>query len=168
MNSSIRLLVDTVLGKQRYWSRSYLGYPPVRDAQPNPAHYALAALQWTNHAPKLITQNVDGLHHKASSPEARYTVNDRILELHGTLHTVHCRRKHKIDRMVFQDQLSALNPPWKDFMDEMVRTKTEPRTNPDGDVRFIPSLTPSTLSSSPLALRLHVLLRRSDLISKTG
>ncbi|QRV88318.1 NAD-dependent histone deacetylase SIR2 [Ceratobasidium sp. AG-Ba] len=120
--------------RQRYWSRSYLGYPPVRDAQPNPTHYAIAALQMTNHVPRLITQNVDGLHHKAVPPEARFSVKDRILELHGTLHAVHCRRKHKIDRTVFQDQLSELNPSWKEFMDEMTRTGTEPRTNPDGDV----------------------------------
>lgn len=38
--------------------------------------------------------------------------------------------------MVFQEQLAALNPSWKELMEEMTRTGTEPRTNPDGDVGF--------------------------------
>ena len=68
--------------------RSYLGYPPVRDAQPNPTHYALAALQYSSVTPYIITQNVDGLHHKA----IRHVWDDVrrnegiIPELHGTLH----------------------------------------------------------------------------------
>src|SRR5258708_13617631 len=36
--------------------RSYLGYPPVRDTQPNTTHFALAALQYTSHVSRLITQ----------------------------------------------------------------------------------------------------------------
>ncbi|KAF8964156.1 NAD-dependent protein lipoamidase sirtuin-4 [Entomortierella lignicola] len=31
--------------KHRYWARSFLGFPPVMTTQPNPTHYALAALQ---------------------------------------------------------------------------------------------------------------------------
>ncbi|CEL56353.1 NAD-dependent protein deacetylase SIR4 OS=Batrachochytrium dendrobatidis (strain JAM81 / FGSC 10211) GN=BATDEDRAFT_20316 PE=3 SV=1 [Rhizoctonia solani AG-1 IB] len=120
--------------RQRYWSRSYLGYPPVRDAQPNPTHFALAALQWTGLVPRLITQNVDGLHQKAIPKEAPLNGPGHILELHGTLHSVHCKRNHTTNREEFQDELSRLNPAWKDFVDEMARTGTEPRTNPDGDV----------------------------------
>ncbi|KAF8596415.1 DHS-like NAD/FAD-binding domain-containing protein [Ceratobasidium sp. AG-I] len=119
--------------RQRYWSRSYLGYPPVRDAQPNPTHYAIGALQLTGHVQNLITQNVDGLHHKAI-PGSATRIKERILELHGTLHSVHCRTGHSIPREEFQDELSRLNPSWRDFMEEMARTGTEPRTNPDGDV----------------------------------
>ena len=66
--------------------RSYLGYPPVRDAQPNTTHFALAALQYSSVVSKLITQNVDGLHHKAIAHvwgEGR--MQERILELHGRL-----------------------------------------------------------------------------------
>lgn len=47
--------------------------------EPNPAHQRLA--QW---GLPIITQNIDGLHHKAGKGE--------ILELHGTLRTVHCNR----------------------------------------------------------------------------
>ncbi|KAG8747102.1 hypothetical protein FRC11_012497, partial [Ceratobasidium sp. 423] len=120
--------------RQRYWSRSYLGYPPVRDAQPNPTHFALAALQWSNFVPRLITQNVDGLHQKAVPQEVPLGGPNHILELHGTLHSVHCRRNHTIGREKFQEKLSSLNPAWKEFMDEVARTGIEPRTNPDGDV----------------------------------
>ncbi|KAG8884156.1 hypothetical protein FRB99_004536, partial [Tulasnella sp. 403] len=119
--------------RQRYWSRSYLGYPPVRDAQPNPTHYAIAALQYLGHAPRLITQNVDGLHHKAS-PFSPTETSQRVLELHGSLHKVHCPHNHYIDRLHFQDTLSTLNPSWKAFADELERTGSKPRTNPDGDV----------------------------------
>lgn len=67
--------------------RSYLGYPPVRDAQPNTTHFALAALQHLGVVSRLITQNVDGLHHKAiSSVWDRSQMEKRMLELHGTLH----------------------------------------------------------------------------------
>lgn len=36
--------------------RSYLGYPPIRDALPNTTHYALAALQHAGTLSRLITQ----------------------------------------------------------------------------------------------------------------
>ncbi|KAJ7180762.1 DHS-like NAD/FAD-binding domain-containing protein [Mycena filopes] len=119
--------------RQRYWLRSYLGYPAIRASQPNPTHYGLAALQHAGVAPKLITQNVDGLHHRALnlSPGMK---NDSILELHGSLHHVHCKHGHGVDRMTFQDWLSAANPQWKEFADEAERTGNKPRTNPDGDV----------------------------------
>lgn len=70
--------------------RSYLGYQPVRDALPNTTHLSLAALQYTSVIKRLITQNVDGLHHKALSDvwDPR-TMQERILELHGTLHVSH-------------------------------------------------------------------------------
>ncbi|KAF5316651.1 hypothetical protein D9619_006428 [Psilocybe cf. subviscida] len=118
--------------RQRYWLRSYLGYPPVRDAQPNTTHFALAALQYAGHIPHLVTQNVDGLHHKAlkgvQSPDSS------ILELHGTLHRVHCNRGHSVDRDTFQEWISTANPKWHEYAANMERTGTQPRTNPDGDV----------------------------------
>ena len=125
----------------------------MRDAQPNPTHYALAALQHSAIAPDIITQNVDGLHHKAIKhvwDEPRR--NKSILELHGTLHVcspyelparspidvllqrVRCSHGHTISRQVFQDMLAAANPQWKAFSDDLERKGARPRTNPDGDV----------------------------------
>ncbi|THG95089.1 hypothetical protein EW026_g6498 [Hermanssonia centrifuga] len=123
--------------RQRYWLRSYLGYTPVRDALPNTTHYALAALQYSSIIPKLITQNVDGLHHKAlSSVWNTAHKQERILELHGSLHKVHCSHGHVMDRATFQDRLSAANPEWKTYVDELEATGQRPRTNPDGDVEL--------------------------------
>ncbi|CCM02533.1 uncharacterized protein FIBRA_04635 [Fibroporia radiculosa] len=121
--------------RRRYWLRSYLGYPPVRDALPNTTHYALAALQYASVVPKLITQNVDGLHHKALAHVWDEPRSERgILELHGRLRAVRCVHGHLTDRDTFQQYLSAANPQWKAFADELEATGQQPRTNPDGDV----------------------------------
>ncbi|KAI0349549.1 DHS-like NAD/FAD-binding domain-containing protein [Trametes cingulata] len=121
--------------RQRYRLRSYLGYPPVRDAQPNPTHFALAALQYSSVAPHLITQNVDGLHQKAISRVWDEELRAKgILELHGTLHKVRCTHGHQMDRQTFQEMLGEANPQWKAFAEELERSGSRPRTNPDGDV----------------------------------
>lgn len=71
--------------------RSYVGYPPVRDTLPNTTHFALAALQYSKNITNLITQNVDGLHHKAIKHVWDDTkIEEGILELHGTLHVGPC------------------------------------------------------------------------------
>ncbi|KDN37594.1 DHS-like NAD/FAD-binding domain-containing protein [Tilletiaria anomala UBC 951] len=74
--------------RQRYWSRSYLGFPPVRHALPNKTHYSIAALQRLGHVPEFITQNVDSLHHAATPSPSLAAAS--ILELHGTLAYVVC------------------------------------------------------------------------------
>lgn len=48
--------------------------------------------------------------------------------------SVRCAHGHLVDRDTFQMQLSAANPQWKAFMDELEATDRRPRTNPDGDV----------------------------------
>jgi len=52
------------------------------DAMPNKAHYALAELEKRGKLKAIVTQNVDGLHHKAGS------VN--VLELHGSRARYYC------------------------------------------------------------------------------
>ncbi len=54
----------------------------VADAQPNPGHFALAGMARRIPEFTLITQNVDGLHVKAGSPQ--------VIELHGNLQRVKC------------------------------------------------------------------------------
>lgn len=76
------------LARQRYFSRSYLGFPPVRVAKPNRTHYSIAAIQRLGYVPEFITQNVDNLHH-AATPSASLAASS-ILELHGTLKHVVC------------------------------------------------------------------------------
>lgn len=77
------------IARQRYFSRSYLGFPPVRRAEPNVSHYSIAALQRLGYLQNgLITQNVDNLH-SAATPSASLAAST-ILELHGTLKHVVC------------------------------------------------------------------------------
>jgi NAD-dependent deacetylase len=54
------------------------------DAEPNRGHEALLALEQRGKLHTLITQNVDGLHHKAGSDPAR------IVEIHGNVREVAC------------------------------------------------------------------------------
>jgi NAD-dependent deacetylase len=77
--------------------QNYMAEPEVRVAswqaklesdfdtrRPNPGHLALVSLEQQGKLDTLITQNVDGLHHKAgNSPE-------RIVEIHGTVREVVC------------------------------------------------------------------------------
>ncbi|WWC64846.1 uncharacterized protein I303_107460 [Kwoniella dejecticola CBS 10117] len=123
--------------RRRYWARSFLGYPPVRDAQPNPTHIYIAALQHLGLAPKLITQNVDNLHRKAYSLISPNYDKSSILELHGTLAKVHClKHRHEQTRDVYQEDIARMNPVWDEESKEAERTGQRPRTNPDGDVEL--------------------------------
>jgi NAD-dependent deacetylase len=75
----------------------YVGDPEVRkrswrnrletfagEAEPNAGHRALVDLENLGNLHTLITQNVDGLHHKAgSTPE-------KIIEIHGNIREVTC------------------------------------------------------------------------------
>ena len=53
-----------------------------RDAQPNKAHLALAALEKEGKLKAVITQNIDGLHQKAGSK--------KVYELHGSVSRNYC------------------------------------------------------------------------------
>lgn len=57
------------------------------EAEPNPAHLALAKLEQEGHLKAVITQNIDGLHQAAGSKE--------VLELHGSVHRNYCTRCNK-------------------------------------------------------------------------
>lgn len=60
---------------------------PTWRAQPNAAHRAVAELERRpGFALRVITQNVDGLHQLAGTPERK------VLELHGTSRSVLCTR----------------------------------------------------------------------------
>lgn len=54
------------------------------EAQPNPAHLALARLEREGKLTAVVTQNIDGLHQKAGSRN--------VLELHGSVLRNYCRR----------------------------------------------------------------------------
>src|SRR5215216_3869419 len=58
----------------------------VRACSPNAAHLALARFTIGHSETLIATQNVDGLHRLAGTPE------QRLLELHGALFRVRCTR----------------------------------------------------------------------------
>ena len=58
----------------------------VANAEPNPAHYAIAKLEEMGKVKAIITQNVDMLHQKAGSGKN----NAKIFELHGQFGTLEC------------------------------------------------------------------------------
>jgi NAD-dependent deacetylase len=64
----------------QYWTYSLNHRRP--DAQPNPAHRAIAELERLGYLRAVITQNTDGLHQRAGSRE--------VIELHGSSHAVVC------------------------------------------------------------------------------
>jgi len=57
-------------------------YEQIRQAKPNPGHYALAELEALGMLKCVITQNIDGLHKKAGSK--------KVLEYHGSVDAVRC------------------------------------------------------------------------------
>ncbi len=59
-------------------------YRQASEAQPNPAHAAVARLETLFPAVLVVTQNVDGLHQRAGSRS--------LLELHGTITRAVCER----------------------------------------------------------------------------
>jgi NAD-dependent deacetylase len=67
----------------------------VAECEPNEAHRALAELALTHAATTLVTQNVDGLHHRAADAAAGESgAPDRAypLEVHGAIHRDRCSR----------------------------------------------------------------------------
>lgn len=103
--------------RRRYWARSALGWERMRLAEPNAGHRALALLEKRGTIARVVTQNVDRLHHKAGSR--------KVTELHGALAEVVCLSCGAVeDRDALQLRLLALNPGWS--------TLAVP-TAPDGD-----------------------------------
>lgn len=103
--------------RRRYWARSALGWERMRLAQPNAGHHAIAELERRGDVARVVTQNVDRLHHKAGSR--------RVTELHGALADVACLACGAVeDRDALQARIVALNPGW--------RAHAAP-TAPDGD-----------------------------------
>ena len=71
--------------------------------QPNSAHHGISALQAAGYVDRVITQNVDRLHHKAGSTD--------VVELHGTTHEVVCLNCNAVTgRDEVQLWLARLNP----------------------------------------------------------
>ncbi|MFQ5793653.1 MAG: NAD-dependent protein deacylase [Candidatus Bipolaricaulia bacterium] len=71
---------------KKYWEKRLELHRAFRfeEAQPNPAHHAVADLERMGKLNMVITQNIDGLHQAAGNSEAR------VIELHGNVREVKC------------------------------------------------------------------------------
>ena len=70
--------------RKETWRRGLQTYPVVAAAEPNAAHLALVELERRGQLIGVVTQNIDGLHHRAGHEP------DRVIELHGNAHGVRC------------------------------------------------------------------------------
>jgi NAD-dependent deacetylase len=84
--------------RRRYWAVGRELYQPIRSAEPNPAHRAIATLERLGLLDCVITQNVDDLHQRAG------TDPDRVIELHGNATRVRCL---SCDRRFARDEIQA-------------------------------------------------------------
>jgi NAD-dependent deacetylase len=75
--------------REKYWQVHRMFWEAVKDAQPNSGHHAVTELHHMGKLDCVITQNTDGLHQKSGTPE------DKMLELHGTMHWVDCLECHQ-------------------------------------------------------------------------
>lgn len=105
------------LVRQRYWGRSLIGWPVIRDAKPNQAHAALAELEAMGYVELLVTQNVDRLHQQSGSQQ--------VVDLHGRSDEVICMNcDYRVKRDQVHTESARLNPEFTRFSAE---------TAPDGD-----------------------------------
>jgi hypothetical protein len=103
--------------RQRYWSRSTVGWPIISHARPNATHLALARLEALEIVSLLITQNVDGLHSAAGG--------QNVIDLHGRLNLVRCMQcGHTCRARIYRLPSGEQNPP----------AEAAARVAPDGDV----------------------------------
>jgi NAD-dependent SIR2 family protein deacetylase len=95
--------VGSESARRRYWGRSFAGWPLLRDAAPNAAHRALAALERAGIVRHTVTQNVDGLHQRAGSTQ--------VIDLNGRIDSVVCLScDQRLERAHMQALLGAANP----------------------------------------------------------
>src|SRR5262249_31391151 len=67
-----------------YWAGKLEAHALFREARPNAAHRAIAALERAGRVEAVVTQNIDGLHQAGGSSEAM------VIEVHGTVRWIEC------------------------------------------------------------------------------
>jgi NAD-dependent deacetylase len=96
--------------REKYWQMATEMYEPMKKAQPNAAHLAIAEIERFGKLDCVITQNIDGLHFKAGNSE------EKVIQLHGTAMYVSCLNCGKrYDRDEIQGRLrKGLRVPYCD------------------------------------------------------
>jgi len=86
---TIQKFLSNPAARKTVWKMSAEG-GLLAEAEPNPAHHAIAELYQVGKLDCVITQNIDNLHQKAGIPE------DKVFELHGNTRwavCLSCRRR---------------------------------------------------------------------------
>lgn len=95
-------IVSSEAHREKYWEMSTEIYQGMRDARPNRAHLAIKELEDTGRFLAIVTQNIDGLHHKAGNTPGK------IIEIHGTVATVSCLScNKKYEREEIEERLAT-------------------------------------------------------------
>lgn len=98
-------LADAEVRKASWQSRMA---HPAWEARPNSGHIALAELEKRGKLHALITQNIDGLHHKAGNTA------ERVIEVHGTVLRVicwGCKKKQPMQEVIARVRAGEADPP---------------------------------------------------------
>eukprot|EP01127_Copromyxa_protea_P012391 TRINITY_DN322_c0_g1_i1.p1 TRINITY_DN322_c0_g1~~TRINITY_DN322_c0_g1_i1.p1 ORF type:complete len:248 (+),score=33.29 TRINITY_DN322_c0_g1_i1:288-1031(+) len=104
--------VKSTENRQRYWARSMMAWPYMSTRPPTTSHHEIEKLRGLK-VKHIITQNVDGLHWKASPDYPHNNEPSWLTELHGTLREVVCLDcKAKFDRDSVQELMVIDNPQW--------------------------------------------------------
>ncbi|MBC7184187.1 MAG: NAD-dependent protein deacetylase [Marinobacter sp.] len=112
-----RAFMEDFHTRQRYWGRSLIGWPVMRNATPNPAHHYISDLELLNHSSLVVTQNVDRLHQKAGTRA--------VTDLHGRADEVVCMScGYRCPRDEVHERCAELNPGFGKYTAD---------TAPDGD-----------------------------------
>ncbi|OGP93777.1 MAG: sigma factor regulator FecR [Deltaproteobacteria bacterium RBG_16_48_10] len=88
--------ISSEASREKYWQMATEMYEPMKQAQPNLAHLAIAEMERLGKLDCVITQNIDGLHLKAGNSA------EKIIELHGTaMHVscLHCQKRYGRDEI---------------------------------------------------------------------
>ncbi len=80
---TIQKFLSSPAARRTHW-KMFTESGLIMEAEPNPAHYAIAEFYQLGKLDCVITQNVDNLHQKAGVPE------DKVFELHGNMRWVVC------------------------------------------------------------------------------
>lgn len=92
--------LSSEVSREKYWQMATEMYEPMKKAQPNLAHLAIAEMERLGKLDCVITQNIDGLHFKAGNSE------EKVIQLHGTAMSVSCLGcGRRFDRDEIQERL---------------------------------------------------------------
>ena len=92
--------ISSEASRVKYWQMATEMYEPMKRAQPNLAHLAIAEMEQLGKLDCVITQNIDGLHFKAGNSA------DKLIELHGTAMHVSCLNCQKrYNREAIQERI---------------------------------------------------------------